>query len=73
MLIYNILWVIIFSIGGITLGLFGLTDPRYFYLIVVNPAILNQLLYRTSEIQVFFSSSKFEPVYIMNRPVYLHA
>ena len=50
MTFYNIIWLTIFSLGGISLGLFGLVDLNYFSILLINPRIFNRLISRTEDI-----------------------
>ncbi len=50
MYFYHILWLIIFTLGITTLGIFGLTEMHYSTMLLINPAILNQLLLKTGQI-----------------------
>ena len=50
MTFYNILWIAIFSLGGISLGLFGFFDVNYFSILLINPSIFNNLIRKTEEV-----------------------
>jgi hypothetical protein len=50
MTFYNILWIAIFSLGGISLGLFGFFDLHYFSILLINPSMFNNVIRKTEEI-----------------------
>ena len=50
MTFYNILWVSIFSLGGISLGILGMADLNIFTLFLINPRIFNRLILDTESI-----------------------
>lgn len=58
MLFYNIVWLIIYVTGGISLGILGLADIHYFTLFMVNPAIFDQLLHRAEEQYISYTIPK---------------
>jgi hypothetical protein len=41
--LYNIIWLIIFVSGGVSLGILGLSDLQYFPLLLVNSHMLDSL------------------------------
>jgi hypothetical protein len=49
MTFYNILWLAIFSLGGISLGLLGLVDVNYFTVLLINPSMFNHLIRNIEE------------------------
>jgi hypothetical protein len=52
MTFYNILWITIFSLGGISLGLLGLLDLNYFSVLMINSSMFNNLILKTEELYV---------------------
>ena len=59
MTFYNILWITIFALGGISLGLLGFIDLNYFTILLVNPSMFNRLIRRTEEAYLNVSASVF--------------
>lgn len=41
---YNILWVSIFALGGISLGILGMADLNLITFLMVNPRIFNRVI-----------------------------
>lgn len=41
---YNILWVSIFALGGISLGILGMADLNLLTFLIVNPRIFNRVI-----------------------------
>ena len=50
MAFYNTLWITIFSLGGISLGLFGFLELNYFSILMINPLMFNSVIRKTEEI-----------------------
>ena len=59
MAFYNILWITIFALGGISLGLLGFIDLNYFTILLVNPSMFNRLIRRTEEAYLSVSAPVF--------------
>jgi hypothetical protein len=57
MTFYNILWITIFSLGGISLGLLGLFELNYFSVLLINPSMFNGVIGKTEEIYLNSVSS----------------
>jgi len=57
MTFYNILWITIFSLGGISLGLLGLVELNYFSVLLINPSMFNDVIRKTEEIYLNSASS----------------
>jgi hypothetical protein len=58
MLFYNIVWLIIYVTGGISLGILGLADIHYFTLFMVNPAIFDHLLHQAEQRYISYPVAK---------------
>jgi len=52
MTFYDILWVSIFALGGISLGILGMADLDIFTLFLINPRIFNRLILDTESFYV---------------------
>jgi hypothetical protein len=55
MAFYNILWVSIFALGGISLGILGMADLNLFTIFLINPRMFNRLIIDAESI--YLSSS----------------
>ncbi len=44
MTFYNIVWLTVFILGGVTVGIIGLAHIEYFTILLVNPSIVDELL-----------------------------
>lgn len=68
MFIHHILWLIIFTLSLATLVIFGLTELYYSSLFLINPAILNKLLFKIGRIIYYnISFREYVLLYTSNR------
>lgn len=67
MYFYNILWIILLTLGILTLGISGLTEMYYSSLFLINPAILNKLLFKIGQILYNISFKGYILLYPANR------
>lgn len=49
MLFYHILWLIIYITGGILIGIYGLADIHYFTILIINPRVVNALIFNIEQ------------------------
>ena len=50
---YNILWISIFALGGISLGILGMADLNLLSLFLINPRIFNRLILDAESIYLY--------------------
>lgn len=61
---YNILWLTIFSLGGISLGIFGLADIHHFTIVLVNPKVVDHFIIHTKELHTKLSNKGYLPAFV---------
>lgn len=65
---YNIIWLMIFITGGITLGILGLSNIHYFSVLVINPAVIDSVLFRMEKIYLEHAGIRIMPqAVLLNR------
>jgi len=67
MYFYHIFCLIIFTLGILTLGIFGLTEMHYSTLLLINPAILNKLLFKIGQILYNISFREYALLHVPNQ------
>jgi hypothetical protein len=59
---YNILWVSIFALGGISLGILGMADLHLLTFLIVNPRIFNRVILDSQSLSMGISLRVPSPV-----------